>query len=132
LNVGQTLGNGLRQLPPLAGTPLSSVWSPDQKFVYVTCREKDNPVRTVWKWSVGDSNPEKVVDNCGEAGDADPTGQYLLSVVPSGEKTGIYEVSISGKKCIPLLPGVATEGAVFAHDGKSFLYAVAFDSGKVL
>jgi serine/threonine protein kinase/Tol biopolymer transport system component len=118
-------GNGLRQLPPLAGTPLSSVWSPDQKSVYVTCREKDNPVRTVWKWSVGDSNPEKIVENCGEAGDADPTGQYLLSVVPSGEKSGIYEVSISGKKCIPLLPGVATEGAVFAHDGKSFLYAVA-------
>jgi hypothetical protein len=43
----------------------------------------------------------------------------------AGEKTGIYEVSISDRKCIPLLPGVATFTATFARDGKSFLYAVA-------
>ena len=57
--------------------------------------------------------------------DADPGGQYLLGVVVSGEKTGIYEVSISDRKCIPLLPGVVTIYATIAHDGKSFLYAVA-------
>jgi hypothetical protein len=34
-------------------------------------------------------------------------------------------VSISERKCIPLLPGVAS-GAIFARDGKSLLYAVAF------
>ncbi len=34
-------------------------------------------------------------------------------------------MSISDKKCIPLLPGVATFNATFARDGKSFLYAVA-------
>ena len=73
------------------------------------------------------SNPEKFVDNCGTVTDADPGGKYLLGVVWSrvpGE-TGIYEVSISDRKCIPLLPGVATIYATTAHDGKSFLYAVA-------
>ena len=34
-------------------------------------------------------------------------------------------MSISDRKCIPLLPGVATFGATFARDGKSILYAVA-------
>ncbi|MGC1636352.1 MAG: hypothetical protein WA744_12935, partial [Candidatus Acidiferrales bacterium] len=42
-----------------------------------------------------------------------------------GEKTGIYEVSTSDKKCIPLLPGVVTLSATFGRDGRSFLYAVA-------
>jgi hypothetical protein len=37
---------------------------------------------------------------------------------------GVHEVSISERKCIPLLPGV-TSGAIFARDGKSLLYAVA-------
>jgi hypothetical protein len=34
-------------------------------------------------------------------------------------------VSISERKCISLLTGVVTFGAVFTHDGNSFLYAVA-------
>ena len=80
---------------------------------------------TVWKWNVDGSNPEKFVDNCGSSCDADSGGQYLLGSVPVGEKTGIYEVSISDRKCISLLPGVGTFGATFARDGKSFLYAVA-------
>jgi hypothetical protein len=37
---------------------------------------------------------------------------------------GIYEVSISDRKCIPLVPGVVTASVTFAPDGKSFLYAV--------
>jgi hypothetical protein len=42
----------------------------------------------------------------------------------SGERTGIYEFAIPEKKCIPLLPGVATFQAEFAPDGKSLLYAI--------
>ena len=65
------------------------------------------------------------MDNCGLVTDVDPGGQYLLGVVQFGEKTGIYEVSISDRKCILLLPGIVTSNATFARDGKSFLYAVA-------
>ena len=35
-----------------------------------------------------------------------------------------YEFSFSDKKCISLLPGVTTFGALFDRDGRSFLYAV--------
>jgi hypothetical protein len=48
-----------------------------------------------------------------------------------GENSGIYEVDISRRKCIPLLLGVGTAGAIFARDGKSFLYAVS-SHGQIL
>ena len=66
------------------------------------------------------------MDNCCVATDVDSSGKYLLGFVWLGKKIGIYEVSISEKKCVPLLPGVVTGNATFARDGKSFLYAVAF------
>jgi hypothetical protein len=73
----------------------------------------------------GNSSTEKFVDKCCLAVDVDPSGQYPLGTIFLGEKSGIYEVSISERKCVPLLPGVVTFNAVFALDGKSFLYAVA-------
>ena len=118
-------GSGLRQLPPMGGAPNNSVWSTDQKSVYVSVDEKMGSTRTVWKWNVDGSNLEKFVDNCGVVTDIDPGGQYLLSVVQKGENTGIYEVSISDRKCISLLPGAVTFTAFFDRDGKSFSYAVA-------
>jgi serine/threonine protein kinase/Tol biopolymer transport system component len=118
-------GSGLRQLPRTVDIFGDAVWSPDQKSIYVTGLEKGSPIPNVWRWNVDGSNLEKFMDNCGGVSDADPSGQYLLAVVVEGEKTGIYEVSVSDRKCIPLLPGAATLGATFAGGGKSFLYAVA-------
>jgi serine/threonine protein kinase len=118
-------GSGLRQLPPLGGIPDNPVWSPDQKSLYVSVEEKATSISTVWKWTMDGSNPEKIVENCTLISDIDPGGGYLLGFGRYGEKTGIYDVSTSARKCISLLPGVATFGAIFARDGKSFFYAVA-------
>ncbi|MFZ1973736.1 MAG: protein kinase [Candidatus Acidiferrales bacterium] len=124
-------GSGLREVSPLAGTPYTSVWSPDQKSLYLSVGDKTEPkVTPVWKWNADGSTPEKVVADCAFIHDGDPSGKYLLSSEISGEKIGIYEVSLSDKKCISLLPGVLTFTAVFAPDGKSFLYVVA-SRGKV-
>jgi len=120
-----TDGSGLRQLPAMGGIPDNPVWSPDQKSLYVSVEEKVTSLSTVWKWIMDSSNPEKIVENCSLISDIDPSGEYLLGFGRYGEKTGIYDVSTSDKKCISLLPGVATFGAIFARDGKSFLYAVA-------
>ncbi len=117
-------GSGLRQLPSMGGVPSNPTWSPDQKSLYVTIQEKVGPISSIWKWSTDGSNPEKFVDECGSVQDADSSGRFLLGTVVEGEKTGIYEVSTSDRKCIPLLPGVVTEAASYAPDGKSFLYAV--------
>jgi Tol biopolymer transport system component len=118
-------GSGLRQIPPMGDRPWSSVWSPNQKSVYVSVVEKAELIFSIWKWDVDGSNPERLVDKCCQISDADPDGKYLLGAVLIGEKTGIYEVSISDRKCIALVPGVVTFNVYFAHDGKSFLYAVA-------
>ena len=117
-------GSGLRQLLPPVDSVWYSVWSPDQKGVYVTGTDKGSPILTVWRANTDGSHPEKFVENCGMVSDIDPGGDYLLSAMPYGERTGIYEVSISNRKCIPLLPGVGTIYATMARDGKSFLYAV--------
>ncbi len=118
-------GSDLHQLPSMGGMTISNaLWSPDQKTVYVSALERPEPTNTVWKWS-GDSNPEKLVEKCGFINDTDPTGKYLLTFLAEGEKTGIYEVSVSEKKCSLLLPGITTFPAHFAPDGKSFLYAAA-------
>jgi Tol biopolymer transport system component len=96
-------GNGLRQLLQTENTLWSTVISPDKESVYVSGVEKGSQIQTVWKLNVASSNPEKFVDNCGILSDIDPGGQYLLGAMWSGEKTGIYEVSISDRKCISLL-----------------------------
>ena len=118
-------GNCLRQLPSTEGTHIeSAVLSPDQKTVYVSQfngeRESD-----IWKWSVNGSNIERYVHNCSMVSDVGPAGKYLLDIIVSGERTGIYQVSASDRNCIPLLPGVLTTTVYFAQDGKSLLYAVA-------
>jgi serine/threonine protein kinase/Tol biopolymer transport system component len=118
-------GSGLLQLPRTGETVFNLVWSRDEKSVYVNGEEQGQRISNVWKWSIGASNLEKVVDNCGLVFDADPSGQYLLSVVQFGEKIGIYEVSISERKCISLLRGTVTSNPTFARDGKSFFYAIA-------
>jgi len=119
-------GSGLRQLS--RNVPIGSlVLGPDQKSVYVSGEEKQGTkaVQTLWRVNSDSSNTEKLVDNCGQATDIDRGGQYLLGALSSGEKTGIYEVSISDRKCIRLLPDKVDSGPTFARDGKSFLYAVA-------
>lgn len=117
-------GSGLRLLPQLGNGPMNSVWSPDQKSLYVTGTDKVTSTATIWKVDLESSEVEKFVENCGAATDIDPRGKYLLAMIFSGKKLGIYEVSISDRKCTFLIPET-TFGSVFARDGKSLLYQVA-------
>jgi hypothetical protein len=121
-------GSGLREVSQTENVLRWTAWgqwSPDQKTLYLSVSEKVGSIPTVWKWNMDGSKPEKFAGECGEIYDIDPSGQYLLVSVFEGEKIGIGEVSISERKCIPLIPGVATTDVYFARDGKSFLYAIA-------
>jgi serine/threonine protein kinase/Tol biopolymer transport system component len=122
-------GSGLRQLPVMNGKAISAVWSSDQKSIYVTNMEQG--VLNIWKWDAEGGKTERFKDECGVALDAGARGRYLLSAILLGAKVGICEVSLSDRKCISLLPGVVTNGAVFADDHKSFLYAVS-SRGEVM
>jgi Tol biopolymer transport system component len=116
-------GSDLHQLPLTEDTLVNLVWSADQESVYVNARHKGETTTAVWKWSVGGSNLEKLVEDCGIVFDIDSSGQYLLGVA-FGEKVGIYEISISERKCVPLVRGVATSNPNFSRDGKAFFYPI--------
>jgi Tol biopolymer transport system component len=123
VNIVGADGIGLRQLSQ-SGTYISdSVWSPDQKFLYVS--NWTGSKFEVWKWSADGSTSEKIVENCFEATSVDSTGKYLLGAIASEQKVGIYEVSVADKECIPLVPAVETTDVYFAPDSRSFLYAIA-------
>ena len=117
-------GSNLHQIPWSSGTVFTVLWSRDQKTLYLTGFEKDSSVPTIWKANPDGSGQEKIGDGCGNIAEISPNGQYLIGAVWTGERTGVYEFSIPEKKCIPLLPGVATFQSVFARDGKSLLYAI--------
>jgi serine/threonine protein kinase len=130
-----TDGSGLRQVPSMEGSPGSApgsaVWSHDQKTVYISAAEPTAEVLfSLWKWKVDDSSTVKLSDKCGVVMDEDPSEKYLLGISLWGDRTGIYEVSLSERKCILLVPGVVTQVVKLARDGKSFLYAVV-SSGEV-
>ncbi|MDP9146457.1 MAG: hypothetical protein M3N22_02270, partial [Acidobacteriota bacterium] len=117
-------GRGLRTLTWTDETVQNVLWSVDQKSVYINSFLRKLNEDSIWKESAEGSTSEKLVEGCGFAFDISPDGQYLLSLIGSGDKSGIYEFSLADGKCSSLLPGVVTFGLVFAPDGKSFLYAV--------
>jgi len=118
-------GSSVVGLPQFDATPVSAIWSEDQKSVYVSGQASGERTFDIWKWQVGSSSVERFVDKCGFAADADPSGRYLIGNILGGEGTGIYEISVPEGKCTLLAPGIVTFGAYFERDGKSFLYAVA-------
>jgi serine/threonine protein kinase len=130
VNVVAADGSGLRQLSQAAGYISDSVWSLDQKFLFVT--NWTGSKFEVWKWSLDGSTSEKILEGCSQASALDPSGKYLLGAIPDGQKAGVYEISLADKKCISLLPGVETTIVNFAFDGKSFLYAVASGAGVTI
>jgi len=65
-----------------------------------------------------------LIEDCGIGFDASADGRYLLSWAGSPEKRGIYAVSIAGRTCTLVVPGVTTFGVNIDRDGKSFSYAV--------
>ena len=73
----------------------------------------------------GSPGLEMIVPGCGDVLGTEPTGRFVLGNVFYGTKTGIYEISVAEKKCIPLLPDVLALGGVIAPDGRSFVYTTA-------
>jgi Tol biopolymer transport system component len=117
-------GSDLHQIPWSSGNIFTVLWTRDRKTLYISGFEKDSALPTIWKANPDGSGQEKIGGDCGNIAEISPNGQYLIGAVWAGERTGIYEFSIPEKKCIALLPGVATFQSIFAPDGKSLLYAI--------
>ena len=116
-------GSGVREIPWNGAFVASSIWSLDDEALYLGAITP--PVISTWKENIGGSDSKKIVESCGFAAELSPDGKYLVGFVPRGEAAGIYQLSLSDNKCSVLIPGALTFSALFAPDGKSFLYAVA-------
>jgi hypothetical protein len=100
------------------------LWSQDQKSVYINSIDLNTSDPAIWQENVEGSSPEKLASGCGDAFAVSPDGRYLLDIIVGGEKVGIYEFSLTDRKCTELLPGVLTFGLQFDRNGKSFTYAM--------
>jgi hypothetical protein len=49
----------------MRGSPVGSIWSADQKSVYVDIAENAEVRFNIWKWDVSSSTPERFMDDCG-------------------------------------------------------------------
>jgi Tol biopolymer transport system component len=98
-------------------------WAPDAKNIYITSIVGSK--RTVWQANADGSQVQKFMDDCCFVADASPDGKRLLGLIERGDDAGIYQVSLAGKKRIPLLPGVITFGAHYSPDGRSVVYAIS-------
>ena len=117
-------GSGLKTLTWTGGSVQAVIWSDDQKSVYINTFDKGSRTTSIWRESAEGSTPERIAEGCGFAFDTIPGGQYLLSLIATGDKIGIYEFSLADHTCTELVPGVVTFGLAAATDGKSFLYAI--------
>jgi serine/threonine protein kinase len=117
-------GSGLHALTWNGGTIQGVIYSDDAKSLYINSFEQGVVGGSIWKETAEGSTPEKVIDGCGFTWDVAAGGQYLLSLIAVGDKTGIYGYSVAEKKCTLLVPGVVTFSILFARDGKSILYAI--------
>jgi len=114
-------GNGLRQISVFNDPVTWLVWSDDGSHYVSTGRE--DPQDT-WKVSADGKEVERIVERCASVTDYVPGGELLVGVASQGESLGIWAVSPSEKRCIPLLPGIETTTVRSARDGRSFLYAI--------
>jgi serine/threonine protein kinase/Tol biopolymer transport system component len=123
LYIASADGSGVREVPWNGTYLATSIWSPDDKALYLGAITP--PVISTWKENIDGSDSKKIVESCGFAAESSPDGKYLLGFETRGGRAGIDQLSLSDNKCAALVPGVSTFGVLFAPDAKSFLYAVA-------
>jgi serine/threonine protein kinase/Tol biopolymer transport system component len=114
-------GSGLRQMAVFEDPVGWLVWS-DEGSHYVSTGTEDP--QDIWKMSADGAEVEKIVERCTTVTDYVPGGELLVGTAPQGKSMGIWAVSLSRKRCIPLLPGTETTTVRSAPDGRSFLYAL--------
>ena len=77
-----------------------------------------------WKLDLNDpaAKPETLFEGCLGALDVSQDGNYVIGPVLWGPNPGLYQYSLRDKKCTVLKPGLASYFALYARDGKSFLF----------
>jgi hypothetical protein len=80
---------------------------------------------SIWAANADGSHVEKLLDPGFAVIAPSRDGKYVLGCITVGADVGIYQLALTDKRRVPLLPGVETFMLRFAPDYKSFVYAVA-------
>jgi len=118
-----TDGRNLRPLKPIETGISNIIWSPDGESVYVS-EGTQGQWPTVYKARIDGSSMEEFIRQGCIITDATSDGKYLIGKLSVGNGLGIYAISNTEKKLIPLLPGISTFLVRLSPDNKFLLYAV--------
>jgi len=118
-------GTHLQQLTWSGNAVGFAIWEPGDKSIVLGGLNHNKTEGQNWRISLDGSPATLLYDGCGMAVDISPDHKFIIGSDLWGEHPGIYQYSIAEKKCTALKPGLATFFAMYADDGKSFLYSVA-------
>jgi Tol biopolymer transport system component len=118
-------GTHLRQLPAPPGragfaTPIPGT----QALMFTSYRDPDPRNSVTWKTNPNEpaAKPETLLEGCLGVLNVSEDGNYILGTVLWGSSPGLYQYSVRDKECTLLKPGLASYFAMYARDGKSFLF----------
>jgi len=120
-------GTHLRELPRSIANTEAGALTKDGKTFYASGLQhahSGNDLET-WRIDLETSTAEHFVDGCGFAMDSSRDGKYLLMPMMYGNRLGIFQLSVSDKKCTTLIPDVTTFFPKFSSDDKWLLYSVS-------
>jgi serine/threonine protein kinase len=129
--VARANGDGMRPIPWSGSYLGTAMWDATGRDIYFSGLEKDGAPLSTWRASADGTNVELFDRGCGYVFSSSQDGRNFLFGFLFGSKTGVYSMSISDKKCVPLIPGLASFFVSFANDGRSLLYTVS-SSGEVV
>ncbi len=118
-------GTHLRQLLSQSGRVDFAAPIPGTTSMMFTSYHGGDPQKSVtWKLDLNDpaSKPETIFEGCTGAFDISHDGNYVIGPVLWGSNPGLFQYSLVDKKCTVLEPGLASYFALYAPDGKSFLF----------
>jgi serine/threonine protein kinase len=118
-------GTHLQHLTWPGGFVGFAIWEPGDQSIILGGLDKDRQTTRSWRMTLDGSAAVPLFDHCGMAVDLSPDRKFIIATSLWGENPGLFQYSLADKKCTTLKPGLATFLAMFADDGKSFLYSLA-------
>ena len=118
-------GTHLRQLAAEEGrTDFSAPIHGTMSMLFTSYHGPDVQKSVTWKLDLKDpgAKPEVLFEGCLGALDVSQDGNYVIGPVLWGSNPGIFQYSLRDKKCTVLKAGLASYYALYARDGKWFLF----------
>jgi serine/threonine protein kinase len=99
-------------------------WEPGDQSIVLGGNDKERRDKS-WRIFLNGAPAIPLFDHCGMAIDISPDGKFIMGTSLWGEQPGLFEYSVANGRCTPLKTGIATFIAMFAADGRSYLYSLA-------